>query len=204
MNHSARSYLKLRKAMQIELKALQHRLGISFVYVTHDQEEALTMSDRIAVMDHGVVLQIGTPVEIYEKPIDRFVADFIGETNLLAARVEKVGEPAEVRIGSEIFLPVDQIQAEIGVGGQAVLSIRPEKIHISVNGSRENNSAVHLPGKIEKILYLGTDTRYEVQIDDDLHLVVRLQNMDGTETRFQLGDQVIVSWDTRYARVLKE
>ena len=196
--------LKLRKAMQIELKALQHRLGISFVYVTHDQEEALTMSDRIAVMDHGVVLQIGTPVEIYEKPIDRFVADFIGETNLLAARVEKVGEPAEVRIGREIFLPVDQIQAELGVGAQAVLSIRPEKIHITVNGSRKNNSAVHLPGKIEKVLYLGTDTRYEVQIEDDLHLVVRLQNMDGTETRFQLGDQVIVSWDTRYARVLKE
>ena len=73
-----------------------------------------------------------------------------------------------------------------------------------MNGSRENNSAVHLPGKIEKVLYLGTDTRYQVQIEDDLHLVVRLQNMDGTETRFQLGDQVIISWDTRYARVLKE
>ncbi len=125
--------LKLRKEMQLELKALQQQLGITFIYVTHDQEEAMTMSDRIAVMSKGKVQQMGTPVEIYERPANRFVADFIGESNFLEGRIKSISAneacvyiPA---LDSELYgLPVSEGLVN---GEEVIVSIRPEKIHIT-------------------------------------------------------------------------
>jgi len=199
--------LKLRKAMQVELKLLQHRVGITFVYVTHDQEEALTMSDRIAVMDRGRVLQIGTPYAIYEQPANRFVADFIGETNLIPARLEALGTPIQVRIGQGIPVPAERIEQGVHVGEQALLSIRPEKVHLQppeVDRTPLNPNLARLPGRVEQVIYLGTDTRYLVRVADQVSLVARMQNLNGTEDRFHTGDAVDVIWDAHHARLLKE
>ncbi len=154
--------LKLRKEMQLELKALQQRVGITFVYVTHDQEEALTMSDRIAVMSFGKVIQIGTPVEIYERPTSRFVADFIGETNFLEGRVRSVqGDQAVVSVplwNEELTgLATNQIK----VGDEVVLSIRPEKIRLSDNQEMKHNS---LEGVVVNSTYIGSDTRLYLDV----------------------------------------
>ncbi len=166
--------LKLRKEMQLELKALQMQVGITFIYVTHDQEEALTMSDRIAVMDQGKVLQIGTPVEIYERPNCRFVADFIGETNFLHGQVKELdGDMAVVTIkglGREL---VGRKQGGITVGQPVVVSIRPEKIHLSDHQTLNQNC---LPGKVTTVAYIGSDTRVIVDIGHGYQLRVWEQN----------------------------
>ena len=199
--------LKLRKAMQIELKTLQHRLGITFIYVTHDQEEALTMSDRIAVMNAGAVLQVGTPHEIYEQPVNRFVADFIGETNFIPAKVESLGSPVQVSLGSGSPVPAEKCEAGITIGQQAFLSIRPEKIQLYSlyeQISQDTGNAARVDGKVVEAIYLGTDTRYVVSLPEGVRLVARLQNTNGTENRFRAGDPVQVCWDAHHAHVLKE
>src|SRR5512141_1388139 len=124
--------LKLRKEMQLELKALQQQVGITFIYVTHDQEEALTMSDRIAVMSKGKVLQMGSPVEIYERPTSRFVADFIGESNFLTGNLEEVdGERATVQL-DKIDLPVIGMRVgDLAAGRRVAVSVRPEKMRLT-------------------------------------------------------------------------
>jgi spermidine/putrescine transport system ATP-binding protein len=148
--------LKLRKEMQLELKALQDQVGITFVYVTHDQEEALTMSDRIAVMSQGKVLQIGTPVEIYERPNCRFVADFIGETNFLEGSVESIHENlATVKI-KEMELSVKcLVSKEVIAGSNVFISVRPEKVKISRSSLPELNS---FSAKVKETAYIGSDT----------------------------------------------
>lgn len=149
--------LKLRKEMQLELKALQQQLGITFIYVTHDQEEALTMSDRIAVMSFGKVMQIGSPVEIYERPTSRFVADFIGETNILEGKVKTVqGDKTVVDIpawGEEI---AGLATGPVSVGDEVAVSIRPEKIRLSNEPGIKHNS---LEGAVVTSTYIGSDTR---------------------------------------------
>lgn len=149
--------LKLRKEMQLELKALQQQLGITFIYVTHDQEEALTMSDRIAVMSFGKVMQMGSPVEIYERPTSRFVADFIGETNILNGKVKTVqGDKAVVDIpawGEEI---AGLATGPVSVGDEVAVSIRPEKIRLSNEPGIKHNS---LEGAVVTSTYIGSDTR---------------------------------------------
>jgi spermidine/putrescine transport system ATP-binding protein len=154
--------LKLRKEMQLELKALQQQLGITFVYVTHDQEEAMTMSDRIAVMSHGKVQQMGTPVEIYERPANRFVADFIGESNFLEGRIKTLSpDEACVYIPDwdiELYgLPVSQ---GLVSGEEVTVSIRPEKIHI---GDQTLNKDT-LTGEVVNTVYIGTDTHIFVNV----------------------------------------
>jgi spermidine/putrescine transport system ATP-binding protein len=154
--------LKLRKEMQLELKALQQKVGITFIYVTHDQEEALTMSDRIAVMSKGKVLQVGTPVEIYERPNCTFVADFIGESNFLAGKIKSLSR-------DEARVSIDGLNAEISglpiseglVNGEdVVVSIRPEKIRI-VEKPVDHNS---LSGKVVNTIYIGSDTHVVVDV----------------------------------------
>jgi spermidine/putrescine transport system ATP-binding protein len=183
--------LKLRKEMQLELKGLQHRLGITFVYVTHDQEEALTMSDRIAVMDQGRALQVDTPTEIYERPASRFVADFIGETNFLEGIflnrdgtyvvVDVAGMPA-VLAQSPVLSKVEGAE-EFAPGKRVTVAVRPEKITIQpvlskVEGKeehrRENNCC---QGTIESVVYIGTDTNYVVRLDSGATMRVREQNI---------------------------
>jgi spermidine/putrescine transport system ATP-binding protein len=197
--------LKLRKAMQLELKDLQHKLGITFIFVTHDQEEAMTMSDRIAVMDQGVVLQVGTPTEIYEQPATRFVADFIGETNFLHCRVTSCeNDRARVELGEKL-----QIQAscdgQLTAGQEGSVVIRPEKINIHAT---QPAVSAHIdtifPGEIVEAVYIGTDTRFSVRLDDAITINVRHQNMSINDplAHMRSGENVYVSWDSAAARVL--
>jgi spermidine/putrescine transport system ATP-binding protein len=155
--------LKLRKEMQLELKALQVQLGITFIYVTHDQEEALTMSDRIAVMSRGKVQQMGTPVEIYERPANKFVADFIGESNFLEGRIKSLS-----RTEASVFIPA--LNAEVtgmpvseglAKDEDVVVSIRPEKVRIS---EKNLNHANIFHGKVTNTVYIGADTHVYTDI----------------------------------------
>lgn len=158
--------LKLRQAMRVELKQLQEQTGITFIFVTHDQEEALTMSDRIAVMSAGRVQQIGTARAIYEAPENRFVADFIGETNLLQVDVASVSEGRATVIlpgGNQITCP-----ASSASGGRHHLSIRPERLTISDNAD--------LMATVERVVYLGTDLQVIGHLDGGQPIALRLQN----------------------------
>jgi spermidine/putrescine transport system ATP-binding protein len=190
--------LKLRKAMQLELKALQAQVGITFIYVTHDQEEALTMSDRIAVMDAGQVLQVGTPYEIYEHPTTRFVADFIGETNFLEGAVSEVtGSLISVLVDGEV--PIQATSDTSVRPGQAVaVVIRPEKFHLAEEGGMAK-------GTVKEVIYIGTDTRYIVQLTARTEVVIREQNIDPSRMgSLREGDEVGIDWNPAHALVLTE
>ncbi|WP_152227117.1 ABC transporter ATP-binding protein [Pseudomonas sp. SCB32] len=179
--------LKLRKEMQIELKRLQHETGITFIFVTHDQEEALTMSDRIAVMSRGKVMQIGTPTEIYEAPVNRLVADFIGETNFLEG--ESSGEG--VRLADGQTLP-----AATTLPGKVTLAIRPERTELAHDGQLE--------GVVENIVYVGTDTVYHLNVAGQGGFRVRQQNRDGAHSTHAPGARVRVRVPATAIRVLAE
>jgi spermidine/putrescine transport system ATP-binding protein len=159
--------LKLRQAMRVELKALQEETRITFIFVTHDQEEALAMSDRIAVMSAGQVQQIGTPREIYEAPINRFVADFIGETNLIEVEVDRVTDGQ-----ATVTLPGGHrvsCAAATSSGGRHALSIRPERVAITTD-------APDLQATVERVIYLGTDLHLITRLDGGEPFSLRLQN----------------------------
>ncbi len=199
--------LKLRKAMQSELKALQERVGITFIYVTHDQEEALVMSDRIAVMNEGDVLQVGTPEEIYEMPQNRFVADFIGKTNFLSGEVVEVGERAKVKIADGVVVEASLPEGKtFARGEQAVVSIRPEKVYITPEGElpevKDAEGFSHVPAKLVKFFYVGAERRYVVMVGDT-EVVVQVQNVDRRARRCQIGDAVVLHWRGDQARLLK-
>ncbi len=159
--------LKLRQAMRVELKSLQEETGITFIFVTHDQEEALTMSDRIAVMSAGHVQQVGSPREIYEAPVNRFVADFIGETNLIEVDVAGVsGGMATVVLpgGVQVTCP-----AATNAAGRHALSIRPERVTVSAGPA-------DLRAVVERVVYLGTDLQVLARLDGGTPFTLRLQN----------------------------
>jgi spermidine/putrescine transport system ATP-binding protein len=148
--------------MQLELKALQQQLGITFIYVTHDQEEAMTMSDRIAVMSKGKVMQMGTPVEIYERPANRFVADFIGESNFLEGKIKTMSSEEACVIVPELKAELRGLPVSEGLvkGEEVTVSIRPEKIHISEHPLNENS----FQGEVTNTVYIGTDTHVYVKV----------------------------------------
>jgi spermidine/putrescine transport system ATP-binding protein len=198
--------LKLRKAMQVELKALQDQVGITFVYVTHDQEEALTMSDRIAVMNEGQVLQLGRPEDIYEHPSNRFVADFIGETNLLPARVRSTEPNITVEIAGGVPVRAGSMEVGLTVGSPALLSVRPEKLNLFEPSDPMPDIAGHaiVPGRVERLVYVGTDTHHTIRIGDGTKLVARVQNSHADEEPWEPGEPVIVQWDAAHAQVLRE
>ena len=199
--------LKLRKQLQLELKHMQRQLGITFIYVTHDQEEALTMSDRIAVMNFGHVLQVGEPQAIYNRPTTRFVADFIGETNFMAATVQQVhtgetGPEADVLIDNAYPLRVSMHEVNVKAGDMISVAIRPEKIDIREATDTEANA---LPGTIEEVIFIGTDTRYVVRITEKTALVVREQNgMSGRLAAFTVGTPVRAVCSVEHALILTE
>jgi spermidine/putrescine transport system ATP-binding protein len=190
---------KLRKGMQLELKELQERVGITFVYVTHDQEEALVMSDLIAVMNKGVLLQVGPPEEIYEHPRTRFVADFIGETNFLEGTIAEVsGKEIVVSLNDQVSI---QATSDTSVKrGQAVsVAIRPEKMRL--NGG--DNGMVK--GLVEETVYLGTEMRYIVLLTDQTSVMVREQLIAPEGRRsYQAGDEVGLNWNPEHALILTE
>ena len=173
--------LKLRQAMQIELKRIQREVGITFVYVTHDQNEALTMSDRLAVMNDGRIEQEGRPQEIYEQPATRFVAGFIGTSNLLAGRVGRVsGEHAVIEVSPDerIVLPLRRASGPqgrtVGTGDEVELTVRPEKIVIT--GGPPGTDGSVLRGTVAEVVYLGTSTNFSVTTTTGADMVVFQQN----------------------------
>jgi spermidine/putrescine transport system ATP-binding protein len=193
--------LKLRKRLQLELKRIQMDVGITFVYVTHDQEEALTMSDRIAVMHGGRIEQVGAPDELYDRPASSFVADFIGTTNLLAGTVETIdGGAAAIRLdsGDRCLVVANGRQA-----GQAIqLSVRPESIAIDArNGtSAGDGSTPHgIDARVEQVAYLGAAVQYHVRTAGGLGLSVLAGK---TGSRFATGDSVVLAWAPGDALVL--
>jgi spermidine/putrescine transport system ATP-binding protein len=176
---------KLRKEMQIELKKLQLETGITFIFVTHDQEEALTMSDRIAVMERGRILQVGTPTDIYEHPTRRFVADFIGDTNFLEAKVVGAeGGSARVRLPSGAELPARSLNG-VSAGATVTIAVRPERVSFAVPGA-----GAPLEGTVETVVYFGTDTLFHLRLADGKPFVVRAQNKEGARRSFAPGDRV--------------
>ncbi len=183
--------LKLRQAMRVELKTLQEQTGITFIFVTHDQEEALTMSDRIAVMSQGRVQQIGTAREIYEAPNNRFVADFVGETNLLEVEVVTAsGGMAEVVLPGGHRL---RCAAADTTPGRHHLSIRPERLSIAAEGP--------LTGTVERVVYLGTDLQLLTRLPDGAPFTLRLQNSARTQVP-EPGSTVSLQLEDGAARLL--
>jgi spermidine/putrescine transport system ATP-binding protein len=188
--------LKLRQSMRVELKNIQKKTGITFVFVTHDQEEALTMSDRIAVMSAGRVQQVGTAREIYENPANIFVANFIGETNLIDAQVMKTtGNQAECRLydGSIVKCAISGRHSNVSAGK---ISIRPERLKLSSDTSKG------LKGIIAQSIYIGTDTQYIVSLPNGTEIVARSQNALGSAPAFEPFSEVGVVIDASAARLL--
>ena len=197
--------LKLRKAMQLELKQLNRDVGATFVYVTHDQEEALTMSDRIAVMNEGRILQLGAPSEIYERPRTRFVADFIGQTNFLEVDVVGWdGTTVEVDLpgsGSLRARMPDGIQPE----GRRTLAVRPEKISLlgDLPGS-EIPGWDQLTGRLEEIVYVGTHTQYLIRLPGGQILTVYRQNRAVGAMEYPAGEALSVVFNPQSAALLAD
>ena len=188
---------KLRKALQIELKALQEQVGITFVYVTHDQEEALTMADRLAVMNEGRIEQVGSPREVYEEPASAYVADFLGVSNMLDAQV--VGADSDgrcrVRIGdSELFAS----RGDTSARGPVKVVVRPERVRVEAPGETGEN---RLPGKIERIVYAGAISQVVVSLDRGTPIRCMLAN-DGAGSSFDRGAPVSVYLPCEALRVL--
>jgi spermidine/putrescine transport system ATP-binding protein len=180
--------LKLRNQMQLELKRIQREVGTTFIYVTHDQGEALTMSNRIAVMNNGVIEQIGESDNIYENPQTVFVANFIGETNLIEGRISAVDAIKAVITSKDLAISVG-LQKDLNKGQNAFISVRPEKIRIGEQLSGLENI---YSGVVEEAIYHGELTIYTISIEDRHRLTVKVQNVDmkgsyAPGTRLQVG-----------------
>ena len=193
--------LKLRKEMQLELKALQREVGITFVYVTHDQEEALTMSDVIVVMRDGRIQQQGDPSELYERPVNRFVADFIGTSNFMSATVvEFAAGRTTVRSDHGLMLrgALTDPDLRLEPGAQVTVATRPERLEIvpAADAPSGGTGTTQVPGRIKQGTYLGDQTEYRVTTEQAGELIVRHQNAMGAGGALGVGpgDHVIVRW----------
>jgi putative spermidine/putrescine transport system ATP-binding protein len=175
--------LKLREEMQIELKAIQQEVGITFIYVTHDQEEALTMSNRLAVFNKGRIEQVGAPAEVYERPATRLLAGFVGTSNLLARE-----------------------SARTVVGRHGTFTVRPEKIHLGTPGEEPGPDEIAAPGRIREVVYVGPDTRYIVALDAGGELVVTQQNLatTSTEALAAQGRAVRLTWKRQHCLAIAD
>jgi spermidine/putrescine transport system ATP-binding protein len=190
--------LKLRKQMQVEIKNLQRQLGISFIYVTHDQQEALTMSDRVAVMNAGRIEQIGNALDIYERPRTAFVADFIGLSNILEGTIESLHEQKlVVRFGNARIEAQAATQAN-HLGQRVRIMVRPEKISLL-----PDSSASQLRGCIESAIYLGDSTQLCIRLENNQQLTVIEQNRDPrSSAQCRIGQVVAIRWEPESAVVL--
>jgi spermidine/putrescine transport system ATP-binding protein len=195
--------LKLRKGLQVELKRIQREVGITFVYVTHDQEEALTMSDRIAVMNRGRIEQVAPPEDVYERPATTFVAGFIGVSNLMPAKVVGSGR-VQLHSGPEIATTTDGLAN----GEECAAVVRPEKLQVSPvgEGPSAGNGSPRLEGVVESSLYLGTATQIVVGLGGDVRMTVLVPNASEAE-RQRLpggGARVELSWEPEHMHVVRE
>jgi len=190
---------KLRRALQIELKALQESVGITFIYVTHDQEEALTMSDRLAVMAHGRVAQIGPPQDVYEEPVDAYVADFLGVSNLMGAELMHSGQSGRcvIRIGE---FDLEAVQASLVPAGTVRVAIRPERVRLEEFGMTGPN---RVPGMVERLVFLGSATQVFVRLAPGASLQALMHN-HGEPLAWSQGTPVSVFLPSDAIRVLPE
>ena len=195
--------LKLRQQLQVELKRIQSEVGITFIYVTHDQDEALTMSDRIAVMDGGRIIQVGTPNEVYDEPESGFVAGFVGVSNLLELPVQSVdGDTATLKLGHQ-----DRVTTAAGTlsaGQTAIVTIRPERIAIADGRLPTTDETCRATGTVRESLYAGPMTRFVVELHGGGELMVVRQN---SHTSFEdaetlRGQAVTLEWAREYTRVI--
>ena len=194
---------QLRLEMEVELKALQERVGITFVCVTHDQEEALTMSDRLAVMHHGRLLQVGTPEEVYTAPASPFVANFIGMSNSLPGRVQAIdGQRATVAVEG-IGLVHTTAYSGLRPGASVLVTIRPERLHLSRDPATDGYQNL-IAVRIAKAIYSGIEMHYLVTLPNSLTWKVRLPNADGTAKRFHAGESAYLKWRESEAVLLPE
>jgi spermidine/putrescine transport system ATP-binding protein len=197
--------LKLRKQLQVELKGIQQDVGITFVYVTHDQEEALTMSDRIAVMNRGVIEQLDEPEEIYERPSTTFVAGFIGVSNLMPGEVVATGTgTVELRLDAGPTVRAGGAGASVGKRAHAV--VRPEKLQLHSANGASASSGPSVDGQIESSLYLGTATQVIMRLQDDTPMTVLIPNTD-EEARRRLpaaGDSARLTWSAENIHIVRE
>ena len=189
--------LKLRRQMQVELKEIQREVGITFVYVTHDQEEALSMSDRIAVMHDGRVIQCGAPEDVYERPSEPFVADFIGISNLIEGTARDGGM---VRIGNGAEVPAP-LPEECSAGDLVRIAVRPEKIALD----ELEDGMVALDGVVEQRVYLGMTTQVTVSVGDGARLVAleQLTYRARADDRWEPGARVRVGWHPEHCLILR-
>ena len=189
---------KLREDMQLEIKRLQKQLNITTIYVTHDQEEALVLSDRIVVVNQGRFEQVDDPATLYERPATTFVADFIGESNIVPLSVVRDGSDwrGETAAGQHLALPAD---FALGDGARTHLVVRPEKLRI-VDETPAPPGTV-LSGVVRECVYVGDTTRYVIDAGDGLSIVARIQNRSG-EARASEGERISVGWDPRDASII--
>jgi putative spermidine/putrescine transport system ATP-binding protein len=192
---------QLREHMQIELKELHRQLGVTFVYVTHDQGEALTMSDRIAVMNAGRVEQLGTPREVYETPSTRFVADFIGTSNIITVKADRID-------GGDAVMAVDDKQRVVvplrdgpAAAGELTVTVRPEKMNV---GRELPEADCRVTGTVREVVYQGTFTAYAVAMSTGDTVQVHRQNAEDSHDLASVGDTVWVSWARAHSYVLHE
>ena len=190
---------KLRKQMQLELKHLQKRLGITFIFVTHDQEEALTMSDRIVVMRDGVMEQLGTPNEIYEKPVTRFVADFIGDTNLLEGKVVSIKEgKAVLQLGGESEL-ITVSAGDLAIGEEVSIAVRPERIKLKYIPEADE---VYLKGSLKDRIYTGTSYKAVIELRDGK--IITVNELADNHLNFEKENKdVFLTWKSEYSVVMR-
>ena len=197
--------LKLRQRMLVDLDNIHDEVGITFLYVTHDQSEAMSLSDNIAVINEGIVEQVGTPTEIYEAPRSSFVAAFIGDTNFFEGNVTEVNEPYS-KLSIDYFTDVLVYNdKKIKKGDRVYLSIRPEKFTISVNKPRLSEKYNIVKGTVEEIIYLGYHTKYWVRVNESLVEAKRLHDtymLD--EKMITWGDEVWLSWHADYCYMLEQ
>ena len=203
--------LKLRKQMQLELKRIQTEVGITFVYVTHDQEEAMTMSDNIAVMRAGKIEQLGTPEQLYERPATEFVAGFLGVSNLLAGRVvagtadDRATLEIELYGGRRVFGPGEGLT----VGAEVKVGVRPEKLRLEASHDGATNGAAAadsnlIEGRVTDASYIGVSTQYVVRLDGGQDVVVYAQNLEtsGVAEQHPVGQQVRLTWQPKHTFVI--
>jgi spermidine/putrescine transport system ATP-binding protein len=199
---------KLRREMQIELQTLQRDVGITFILVTHDQEEALSMSDRICIMREGQIIQSGSPRELYDEPVNRYVADFVGKTNFFNGEVVEIND-------SGILVKTDSGQVLLGAqpqgtslpakGSKACVAVRPEMITITAVDEATNDSNITIQGRVMNMIFLGEHSEYLIATEGygDI-MVLSPKSIESTKRSFAPGDNVSISWRPEAALVLGE
>jgi spermidine/putrescine transport system ATP-binding protein len=192
--------LKLRKQMQVELARIHRQVGTTFVFVTHDQEEALSMATRIAVMSGGQVRQIGPPREIYLHPVDRFVADFIGESNFLDGVMTNGGGAPGFQLPNGQVLPA---RASAASGGPVKLMVRPESVSIGTNAPQNGTPTAVVKGRTANVAFMGSHTRITVETDAGTLVAIRFRESDERAAEEEMVDrEVLVWWDARESTVV--